>query len=155
MTASKQWAGEMIELPKGFVPANDAYTNSPYNDPRVYIYGIKCGDLIKVGIAKSVAKRLKGFRLANPQPMEVVFKRHAYQAFAIRIERAMHEYLKEFAVGREWFRCTVEDVKAASRHAKINFHEVRRNLKRNDARWGKKFAAETLEEERISNDNGL
>jgi len=70
-------------------------------------------------------------------------------------ERAMHEYLKEFALGREWFRCAVDDVKAASRHAKIDYHEVRRNIKHNNARWAKRLAAEMLERERISNDNGL
>lgn len=145
----------MTILPPGYIPANNHYTGSPYSDPRVYIYGIKCGDLIKVGISKSIARRLKDFRLGNPQPMEVVFKRHAYLAFSKQIERAMHEYLKEYAVGREWFRCTVEDVKAASRHATIDYHEVKRNIERAEARWVKSRAYQKMLAEMESENNAL
>jgi len=79
--------------------------------PTRFVYGIKCGQFIKVGVARSVSTRLHNMRLLNPHPVEVVLRRKLRGAFFC--ERKMHEVLKPKAIGREWFDASVEEVLAA------------------------------------------
>ena len=81
-----------------------------------FVYGIKSLDLIKVGVAKNIEARLKDMRLLNPHGCELVFYRRVFAPFLF--EKRMHELLADKAVGREWFRVTVEELRQAATKAK-------------------------------------
>ena len=76
-----------------------------------HVYGIQCGEFIKIGVTRSVRQRLNGMRLCNPHKLTVVYRRKMFAAF--HCERKMHEILADKAVGREWFKATIEEVRAA------------------------------------------
>jgi hypothetical protein len=76
-----------------------------------WVYGIQCGQFIKVGVAKSIDKRLNDMRALNPHPLTVIFRRRMKAAFYC--ERKMHSVLREKSIGREWFEVSPEEVKAA------------------------------------------
>jgi hypothetical protein len=82
-----------------------------------FVYGIKSLDLIiKVGVAKDIEKRLDDMRLHNPHGCELVFYRKTYAPFLF--EKMMHELLADKAVGQEWFRVTVAELRQAAARAK-------------------------------------
>lgn len=81
-----------------------------------YVYGIKSLDLIKIGVAKDIEERLEAMRLLNPHGCELVFYRKTYAPFLF--EKRMHELLADKAVGREWFRVTVAELRKAAAKAK-------------------------------------
>lgn len=76
-----------------------------------WLYGIQSGLFIKVGCANSIPARLKLMNLYNPHPCKVVMRRNLY-GDAYWVERRMHEALKPYAIGREWFTADVALVKA-------------------------------------------
>jgi hypothetical protein len=82
-----------------------------------FVYGIKSIDLIKVGVAQDIEQRMHSMRLDNPHELKLVFRRKSRAPYTL--ERQMHRLLADKAVGREWFRCTVEDVRAAAYTAKL------------------------------------
>lgn len=82
-----------------------------------YVYAIKSLDLIKVGVAKNIQRRLTAMRLDNPHGCELVFYRRSYAPYTF--ERQMHELLADKAVGREWFRATLDDIRTASNTARL------------------------------------
>lgn len=77
-----------------------------------FVYAIQSGEFIKIGVATNIPQRLNTMRLLNPHPINLVMKRRLCAAFYC--ERKMHEILKSKAVGREWFKATVEEVLAAA-----------------------------------------
>lgn len=82
-----------------------------------FVYAIKSLDLIKVGVAKDIAKRMNAMRLDNPHGCELLFYRRTYAPYTF--EKRMHELLAEKAAGREWFRVTLEEVRVASKTARL------------------------------------
>jgi hypothetical protein len=87
------------------------------NNEYGYVYAIKSLDLIKVGVAKNIEKRMETMRLHNPHGCELLFYRRTYAPYTF--EKRMHELLAEKAVGREWFRVTLEEVRTASKTARL------------------------------------
>lgn len=82
-----------------------------------FVYAIKSLDLIKVGVAKDIEKRMNSMRLDNPRGCELLFYRRTYAPYTF--EKRMHELLVDKAVGREWFRVTLEEVRIASKTARL------------------------------------
>jgi hypothetical protein len=82
-----------------------------------FVYAIKSLDLIKVGVAKDIAARMHAMRLDNPHGCELLFYRRVYAPYTF--ERRMHQLLADKAVGREWFRVTLEEVRVASKTARL------------------------------------
>ena len=82
-----------------------------------FVYAIGSLGLIKVGVAKDIAKRMNAMRLDNPHGCELLFYRRTYAPYTF--ERRMHELLADKAVGREWFRASLADVRAASKTARL------------------------------------
>jgi len=82
-----------------------------------FVYAIQSLDLIKVGVAKDIQKRMEAMRLDNPHGCELLFYRRTYAPYTF--ERRMHELLADKAVGREWFRAALADVRAASKTARL------------------------------------
>ncbi len=81
-----------------------------------FVYGIKSLDLIKVGVAQDIAKRMHKMRLENPHGLELVFYRKVFAPF--RFEKRMHEILADRAVGREWFRVSLSELRVAATSAR-------------------------------------
>jgi T5orf172 domain len=73
-----------------------------------WVYGIKSGQYIKIGVASSLPGRMKHMQLYNPHAPEIVLKKRILAAF--HCEKKMHEVLKEKSLGREWFDVTVPEV---------------------------------------------
>jgi len=86
---------------------------------QAYVYGIKSGEFTKIGVAKNIERRLDTIRGHNPHGCELIWKRLTVAPF--HFEKKMHELLADHAVGREWFRVTLEQIKGAAsishRHA--------------------------------------
>lgn len=76
-----------------------------------YVYAIKSGPFIKVGVSANMEQRMHDMRLLNPHEVELIFRRKMVAAF--HCEKKMHEVLHEKAVGREWFVASIPEVKAA------------------------------------------
>lgn len=87
------------------------------NNEYGYVYAIQSLDLIKVGVARDIAKRMNVMRLDNPHGCELLFYRRTYAPYTF--EKRMHELLAAKAVGREWFRASLADVREASKTARL------------------------------------
>jgi hypothetical protein len=94
-----------------------------------FVYGIKSLDLIKVGVAKNIDNRINDMRALNPHGCELVFYRKVFAPYAF--EKRMHELLAEKAVGREWFRVSVAEVREAASKARL----VSMRAKTRSDRW--------------------
>lgn len=75
------------------------------------LYGIQCGEFIKIGISLDIPRRLYALKLGNPMPCTVVLRRNP--PYAGSMERKMHQHLADRAVGREWFRITPKEARDA------------------------------------------
>jgi len=84
--------------------------------PIGFVYGIQSFDLIKIGVAQDIEKRMNTMRLHNPHGIELVFWRKTYAPR--RFEKRLHEILADKAVGREWFRVTLPELRQAAARAK-------------------------------------
>lgn len=89
---------------------------------RGYVYGIRCGEFVKIGKATDIEQRLHTFRLCNPYPCEVVFRRRTEAP--LHFERKMRELLAEWSVGREWFRITDNQITEAASVAAVHAKTV-------------------------------
>jgi len=116
---------------------------------RRYVYGIKSLDLIKIGVAKDIDERLAAMRLLNPHGCELVFYRRVYAPFLF--EKRMHELLADKAVGREWFRITVEELRQAATKAKSKSLSAELALERSEQNRSRTARSEST----MSNFNGL
>lgn len=86
-----------------------------------WLYGIQSGLFIKVGVANNINDRLRTMNLYNPHPCKVVAKRRIECAY--HAERRVHQILKPYAIGREWFAVDAPLVRAAMT---IAIRDVRR-----------------------------
>lgn len=78
-----------------------------------WVYGIQCGEFIKVGYTASAIKsRTDTMRLYNPHSIKIVLRRRTDHPYWV--ERRLHQILAEKAVGREWFRITVSELREAA-----------------------------------------
>lgn len=89
----------------------------PLNEKPGFVYGIQSLGLIKIGVAEDIEKRMNKMRLDNPHELTLVFKRTSRAPYTL--ERQMHRLLADKAVGREWFRVTLEEVRAAAYTARL------------------------------------
>lgn len=80
-----------------------------------WVYGIQSGRFIKVGVAIDMPSRLDTFRLHNPHPIKVVMRRMVPEHYWV--EKRIHHLLAAYAIGREWFDCSPELVRAAYEQA--------------------------------------
>lgn len=100
------------------VAAGDLESPDPWLQPELqrtsadpaFIYAIQCSQFLKVGIAADVARRFEQFRLYNPFPCIVAFKREINPLMARTVEARTHALLRPSAHGREWFSATLEAV---------------------------------------------
>jgi hypothetical protein len=81
-----------------------------------FVYGIRSLDLIKVGVATDIEKRMNVMRLHNPHGVELVFYRRVYAPYVF--EKRLHQLLAEKAMGREWFKISLEELRCAAVRAR-------------------------------------
>lgn len=74
-----------------------------------WLYVMRSGDLVKIGIATDVERRLHNLRAGAPKGLHLMSKRELPALFAIQTERAIHRQLADKAHGREWFSITSSD----------------------------------------------
>lgn len=98
------------------------------NNEYGFVYAIQSLDLIKVGVAKNIARRLDTMRLLNPHGCELLFYRRTFAPYTFESE--MHRLLAEKAVGREWFRASLADVRAASQTARLACYRKQNALRK-------------------------
>lgn len=101
-----------------------------------FVYGIQSLDLIKVGVAKDVNRRLETMRLLNPHGCELVFYRRTHAPYIF--ERSMHRLLADKAVGREWFRVTTAELRKAANIAKCDARKAINHVEGVRVRWIKR-----------------
>ena len=82
----------------------------------VYVVGPEIGPK-KIGIAKNVRSRLSQYKTHNTQNVKLLFSINCPKDKAKRIEKSVHQALKERRVHGEWFNVSVEEAKAAIRDA--------------------------------------
>lgn len=86
-----------------------------------YMYGLQCGEFIKIGVANTVGARVKLLQLGNPYPMKVVIREKSIYAYVL--EKMVHTRLAEKSIGREWFAVTIPEARQAVREAKGDLKE--------------------------------
>lgn len=93
---------------------------------RADLYFVACGEFTKVGIATDTPKRVQGLQLGCPYPLRLAYRRAIVGGLERQVEQLVHERLKPFAIGREWFSITPEAalatalpiIQAAANHAR-------------------------------------
>ena len=94
------------------------------NREYAFVYAIQSIDLIKVGVAKNIENRMEDMRLMNPHGCELIFHRRSYAPYTL--ERQMHRLLADKAIGREWFRASLADIRAAAYTARLETTRLER-----------------------------
>lgn len=120
-----------------------------------WVYGLQSGAFIKIGYSLNLKERLYTLQLGNPHPVRFVTRRFVLSP--AWLERRLHVLLEEHAVGREWFRISIEQARAAMKqgmrdmHASQTEERTRRNelLRKEAEREAKReFVREQKEEAR-------
>lgn len=108
-----------------------------------YVYFIKCGEAIKIGVAENIERRIKEFKVGNPFDITLEFAVcFEDRGKAFEYERELHEYFKHVRVRGEWFEaCWVETYIASLtgfthyqwNHRPYNTLEEQENIDRRNA----------------------
>lgn len=123
------------------------------NNEYGFVYAIKSLDLIKVGVAKTIERRLEAMRLMNPHGCELIFYRRTYAPYAF--ERRMHELLADKAIGREWFRVTLAEVRVASKTARLASIRAERAIRASERTFKNLAQSKTQRSATINDINSL
>jgi hypothetical protein len=69
----------------------------------MFVYFIKTGDAIKVGIASDLSKRVIGIQVGNPHKVELLHTIDTSEENARKIESQIHELFRKTNLNGEWF----------------------------------------------------
>jgi hypothetical protein len=116
-----------------------------------WVYGVQCGQFIKVGVAKDIDKRLHSMRLLNPHPVSVIYRRKMKAAFYC--ERKIHAILADKAIGREWFEVSPDEVKAAAIIGVLHAKDVLREWESMAKAWRMAKAQDAIDRRKIRENN--
>lgn len=81
------------------------------------LYGIQSGQMIKIGVARDLSRRLEQFRLHNPHELKVVIRRPVFERYIFQVEKRAHQLLAPYACGREWFGAPLPVIRSALKTA--------------------------------------
>lgn len=76
----------------------------------LFIYVIRAGGFVKIGVARDPVRRIEGLRAGCPFPIEVISLRTAPGILAFQVERRVHTELAAARVHGEWFQIDPRDV---------------------------------------------
>lgn len=80
-----------------------------------YLYFIQTDDLVKIGISGDPKQRIDDLSAGFPgRTLKIRRTVELPAILAFQTERRVHDKLKEFSVGREWFRMDPIEAKAAA-----------------------------------------
>jgi Meiotically up-regulated gene 113 len=71
-----------------------------------YVYAVQGGDLVKLGISKNPANRLKDFQPSSPVELRII----ATARGNWRTERWLHKHFEARRAHNEWFAITPDEV---------------------------------------------
>lgn len=105
-----------------------------HKNEKWHLYVIECAGFYKIGITGSPYERMKTMRAYNPLPLKCVMYRTIPRRSARLVEGLVHQRLAEFHHTGEWFRASLDDIRAATYDAMLEAQRVeRRTLKRERA----------------------
>ena len=79
----------------------DDYT---YVDDVTFVYALRSGDYIKIGVAKTIEQRVKTLQTGNPIKIEIEHLKKTNNVFAYIDEKRLHKKLKKYHVMNEWYK---------------------------------------------------
>lgn len=84
----------------------------PWERPcSVYIFGINNGEFYKIGISFYVLERFGQIQNATPYQFEIICSKEFRDKFeAQRVEKRIHDTLKDNWVVREWFKLNKDEL---------------------------------------------
>ena len=77
-------------------------------DPRDYVYVVKCADFYKIGITHHLDSRLNTLRCGNPFEVELIYAERCENAK--EVEAKLHKTFEDLRERREWFRLTEKEL---------------------------------------------
>lgn len=89
-----------------------------------YVYALRCGELVKIGITTDLARRVREVNMHNPFPVRAEMCRAIEREYIRVIERAIHGRLDASRVTGEWFRATKQEVRSAMAWALREAHKL-------------------------------
>ena len=82
-----------------------------------WLYIMKTGPYLKVGIAVDVQLRRRNLQAGTPFTLSVIYKKRLPRVFAQRFEKHIHRQLRQFLHRGEWFATDVATVRATIKDA--------------------------------------
>lgn len=70
----------------------------------MFIYIMRCGEFVKVGIARNVKIRLSNIQSSTPYQVQLV--KSFYHPYARKREHEIHTLFMDYHVRGEWFKIT-------------------------------------------------
>ena len=75
-----------------------------YVDDIAFVYALRSGDYIKIGVAKTVDQRVNTLQTGNPIKIEIEHLKKTNNVFAYIDEKILHKKFKKYHVINEWYR---------------------------------------------------
>jgi len=117
--ATEQSTVKFPRGPRGYKGSANEYLNPERHNRTVYIYAIKCGEFVKVGIAADIEKRLVNLEANNPYPLKLIGWGACPARLASAAEHAAHTRLARYHHKGEWFRCSDIAARAAVQYGPL------------------------------------
>ena len=75
-----------------------------WDNPKSFLYFVRDGEYIKIGICKNISKRLSQLQVGNPRSLELIctFPLKSEED-ALLLEKRLHAEYDDFRVSGEWF----------------------------------------------------
>lgn len=82
-------------------------TVDPPKHPSIYV--MRCGDKLKIGVAKNVERRAKQLQTGNPETILIEYQRERKDAY--KLENHLHRKFSKQRVSGEWFDANALEVR--------------------------------------------
>jgi hypothetical protein len=96
-----------------FAPGQQAFRWDEFERKNATIYVLGCGEHVKIGVTRDIAKRIRQLEAANPLPIVLLGKRTVPLASMLITEAWLHQRFATYRVRGEWFLVSADDVLAA------------------------------------------
>ena len=73
-------------------------------DDVTFVYALRSGDYIKIGVAKTVDQRVKTLQTGNPIKIEIEHLKKTNNVFAYIDEKRLHKKFKKYHIMNEWYK---------------------------------------------------
>jgi hypothetical protein len=90
---------------RGYSAVANEFLAPEHHNREVFIYAIRCGEFVKVGISADVNARMQAMLCDNPFRLKLVAKARCVAYLAGHAEHEAHKRLARYHHRREWFVC--------------------------------------------------